>query len=81
MYESEDLLKLSCFAVYLYYQDIYFVTENRLWQRWLPQLFYLTVYKGALTTMMEQIKPMDIEKRSFEIIIELLGDRNLDADH
>ena len=30
MYESEDLLNLSCFAVYLYYQDIYFVTENRL---------------------------------------------------
>ncbi len=28
--------------------------------------------------MMEQIKPMDIEKRSFEIISELLGDRKLD---
>ena len=25
--------------------------------------------------MMEQMKPMDIEKRSFAIITELLGDR------
>ena len=28
--------------------------------------------------MIENIKPMDIEKRSFEIITELLGDRELD---
>ncbi len=28
--------------------------------------------------MIENIKPMDIEKRSFEIITELLGDRKLD---
>ena len=28
--------------------------------------------------MIETIKPMDIEKRSFEIITELLGDRKLD---
>ena len=28
--------------------------------------------------MIEQIKPMDIEKRSFEMITELLGDRKLD---
>ncbi len=31
--------------------------------------------------MMEQIKPMDIEKRSFEIITELLGDRKLDPEN
>ena len=31
--------------------------------------------------MIEQIKPMDIEKRSFEIITELLGDRRLDAEN
>ena len=28
--------------------------------------------------MMEQMKPMDIEKRSFAIITELLGDRRLE---
>ena len=31
--------------------------------------------------MIEQIKPMDIEKRSFEIITELLGDRELDPEN
>ena len=31
--------------------------------------------------MLEQIKPMDIERRSFEIITELLGDRKLDAEN
>lgn len=31
--------------------------------------------------MIEQIKPMDIEKRSFEIITELLGDRKLDPEN
>lgn len=31
--------------------------------------------------MIEQIKPMDIEKRSFEIITELLGDRPLDPEN
>ena len=31
--------------------------------------------------MMEQIKPMVIEKRSFEIITELLGDRKLDPEN
>lgn len=31
--------------------------------------------------MIEQIKPMDIEKRSFEIITELLGERVLDAEN
>ena len=31
--------------------------------------------------MMEQIKPMDIEKRSFEIITVLLGDRKLDPEN
>lgn len=31
--------------------------------------------------MMEQIKPMDIETRSFAIIIELLGDRKLDPEN
>ena len=30
--------------------------------------------------MLETIKPMDIEKRSFEIITELLGDRTLDPE-
>ncbi len=30
--------------------------------------------------MFETIKPMDIEKRSFEIITEILGDRKLDPD-
>ena len=30
--------------------------------------------------MIEQIKPMDIEKRSFEIITELLGERKLDPE-
>lgn len=31
--------------------------------------------------MLEQIRPMDIEARSFEIITELLGDRKLDAEN
>lgn len=31
--------------------------------------------------MLETIKPMDIEKRSFEIITELLGDRKLDPEN
>lgn len=31
--------------------------------------------------MIEQIKPMDIEKRSFAIITELLGDRKLDPEN
>ena len=31
--------------------------------------------------MSEIIKPMDIEKRSFEIITELLGDRKLDSEN
>lgn len=31
--------------------------------------------------MLETIKPMDIEKRSFEIITELLGDRQLDPEN
>lgn len=31
--------------------------------------------------MLEQIKPMDIEKRSFEIITELLGERKLDPEN
>lgn len=31
--------------------------------------------------MLEQIKPMDIETRSFEIITELLGNRKLDAEN
>ncbi len=31
--------------------------------------------------MIEQIKPMDIEKRSFEIITELLGARQLDPEN
>ena len=31
--------------------------------------------------MLKEIKPMDIEKRSFEIITELLGDRKLDAEN
>ena len=30
--------------------------------------------------MIEIVKPMDIEKRSFEIITELLGDRQLDPE-
>ena len=30
--------------------------------------------------MIENIKPMDIEKRSFEIITEILGDRKLDPE-
>ena len=32
-------------------------------------------------SMPETIKPMDIEKRSFEIITELLGDRKLDPEN
>ena len=31
--------------------------------------------------MTEQMKPMDIEKRSFAIITELLGDRRLDPEN
>ena len=31
--------------------------------------------------MMEQMKPMDIEKRSFALITELLGDRRLDPEN
>ncbi len=31
--------------------------------------------------MLEQIKPMDIEKRSFEIITQILGDRKLDPEN
>lgn len=31
--------------------------------------------------MFENVKPMDIEKRSFEIITELLGDRTLDPEN
>lgn len=31
--------------------------------------------------MIEQIKPMDIEKRSFEIITEILGDTQLDPEN
>ena len=30
---------------------------------------------------MEQMKPMDIEKRSFAIITELLGDRRLEPEN
>ena len=36
--------------------------------------------RGA-RAMLEQIKPMDIEKRSFEIITRLLGDRELDPEN
>ena len=35
----------------------------------------------SLQNMIEQIKPMDIEKRSFEIITELLGERKLDPEN
>ncbi len=31
--------------------------------------------------MIEQIKPMDIERRSFEIITQILGDRKLDPEN
>ena len=31
--------------------------------------------------MMEQMKPMDIERRSFAIITELLGERTLDPEN
>ena len=31
--------------------------------------------------MTEQMKPMDIEQRSFAIITELLGDRRLDPEN
>ena len=31
--------------------------------------------------MLEQIKPMDIERRSFEIITKLLGNRKLDPEN
>ena len=31
--------------------------------------------------MLEQIKTMDIDRRSFEIITELLGDRKLDPEN
>ena len=31
--------------------------------------------------MIEHIKPMDIEKRSFEIITEMLGDKKLDPEN
>ncbi|MCF0141830.1 MAG: precorrin-8X methylmutase, partial [Parasporobacterium sp.] len=31
--------------------------------------------------MIEIIKPMDIEKRSFEIITEILGDKKLDPEN
>ena len=31
--------------------------------------------------MLEHIAPMDIEKRSFEIITELLGERKLDPEN
>ena len=31
--------------------------------------------------MMDQMKPMDIEKRSFAIITELLSDRRLDPEN
>lgn len=31
--------------------------------------------------MLENIRPMDIEKRSFEIITGLLGDRQLDPEN
>ena len=31
--------------------------------------------------MIENIKPMDIEKRSFEIITEILGDTRLDPEN
>ena len=31
--------------------------------------------------MLEQIKPMEIEARSFEIITELLGSRKLDPEN
>jgi len=34
-----------------------------------------------MRTLIENIKPMDIEKRSFEIITELLGDRRLDPEN
>lgn len=37
--------------------------------------------KGNLYLMIEQIKPMDIEKRSFAIITELLGGRKLDPEN
>ena len=31
--------------------------------------------------MLENIRPMDIERRSFEIITEILGDRKLDPEN
>ncbi|MGM9607675.1 MAG: precorrin-8X methylmutase [Oscillospiraceae bacterium] len=34
-----------------------------------------------MENMFEIVKPMDIEKRSFEIISEILGDRQLDAEN
>lgn len=42
-------------------------------------LFYRV--EGVYGIMIEQIKPMDIEKRSFEIITELLGDRKLSPEN
>ena len=37
--------------------------------------------KGENSAMQEQMKPMDIEKRSFEIITELLAGRTLDPEN
>ena len=45
----------------------------------LPSAFWTRAERG--NTMLEQIRPMDIERRSFEIITELLGDRKLDPEN
>ena len=39
------------------------------------------VPETTITNMIENIKPADIEKRSFEIITEILGDRKLDPEN
>lgn len=46
----------------------------------LPSVFW-TPAERSLSAMPEQLKPMDIEARSFEIITELLGDRKLDPEN
>ncbi len=51
----------------------------------LPRLFcgmtVLTATREEGTQMIEQMKPTDIEKRSFAIITELLGERRLDPEN
>ncbi len=51
------------------------------WYAQVGSFFTMRIGDYNIIAMIENIKPMDIEKRSFEIITEILGDRQLDPEN